>query len=240
MAAGENDRAGRDVRIRGDVGIRRVEDLNALLDEAEVDALHHRGLRHERCRAVVDGVNLIRDGDALLRTGRDRRRDQTVERIRAAFERLFQHIEGKESREAVRIARNRLTLRVKALLLGRKHADAVAGRDMRLRQMEERVLLREAERRREHQHMTAFRQRLQRGKAVVLIERKALCSRKLRLPLVMHKIALFHCIRQRIPYRVARRAEQHRTRVSGNAAFVKQAANKGGSHIVHFRSPFVP
>ena len=240
MAAGENDRAGRDVRIRGDVGIRRVEDLNALLDEAEVDALHHRGLRHERCHAVVDGVNLVRDGNALLRTGRDRRRNQSVERIRAAFERLFQHIEGKERREAPRIARNRLTLRVKALLLGRQDAHAVAGRNVRLRQMEERVLLGECERRGEHENVAAFGQVCQRGEAVFLVKRKALRSRKLRLPLVMHKIALFHCIRQRIPYRVARRAEQHRTRVSRNAAFVKQAANKGGSHIVHFRSPFVP
>ena len=90
----------------------------------------------------------------------------------------------------MRIARNRLTLRVKSLLLGCEHADAVAGRDMRLRQMEERVLLREAERRREHQHMTAFRQRLQRGEAVGLVERKALRAVERRLPVVMYKIAL--------------------------------------------------
>ena len=171
---------------------------------------------------------------------RDSRRDQTVQIRRAALERLHEHLIGEQRREAVRIARNRLTLRVKALLLSCEHADAVAGRDMRLRQMEERVLLREAERRREHQHMTAFRQRLQRGEAVGLVERKALRAIERRLPVVMYKIALFHCIRQRIPHRVACRTEQHRTRVSGNTAFVKQAANKGGSHIVHFRSPFVP
>ena len=48
--------AGRDVRVGCDIGVRGIEDLHALFDQSEVDALHHRDLRHEGRSAVVDGV----------------------------------------------------------------------------------------------------------------------------------------------------------------------------------------
>ena len=239
MTAGQNGRARCNISVRRNVGAGQIEDLHALFNQAVVDTLHHLDLRHKGSSAVADDVNLVGDGNALLRTGCNSRRNQAVERISAARECLFQHIPGEHGGIAAAVSRQRLTFRVKALLLGRQYADAVTGVQVRLRQMEQSVLLGQCKRSRQHQNVLALRQRSQRGKTICGIERDVLCAGNGRLPVVVRKEARLYRIRQRIPHCIARSAEQHRTRKGRNAAFVKQAANHDGIYFIHRRNPFV-
>ena len=239
VTAGQNGRARSNISVRRNVGAGQIEDLHALFNQAVVDTLHHLDLRHKGGSAVADDVNLVGDGNALLRTGCNSRRNQAVERISAARKCLFQHIPGEHGGIAASVSRQRLTFRVKALLLGRQYADAVTGVQVRLGQMEQRVLLCQCKRSRQHQNVLALRQRSQRGKTICGIKRDILCAGNGRLPVVVRKEACLHRIRQRIPHCIARSTEQHRTRKRRNAAFVKQAANHDGIYFIHRRNPFV-
>ena len=183
-------------------------------------------------------VDIQEDGTVFV-GGTGESVDQAVERISAARECLFQHIPGEHGGIAAAVSRQRLTFRIKALLLGRQYANAVTGVQVRLRQMEQSVLLGQCKRSRQHQNVLALRQRSQRGKTICSIERNVLCAGNGRLSVVVRKEARLHRIRQRIPHCIARSAEQHRTRKSGNAVFVKQAANHDGIYFIHRRNPFV-
>ena len=232
--------ARRNIRVRRDIGVRRVKDLHALFNQAEVDPLDHGKLRDIGRTAVADLDDFVGDRNALLRARSNRRRDQRVQRIRAGLQRLHQHVPGEHGSEDMRIARDGLALLVKALLLGSEHTHTVAGVHMRLRQMGEGVRLGQRDRRSDDQCMRALTQVFQRGKAVCRVERKALDACNGRLPVVVHKAARVHRIGQQAAHRIARRAEQHRTRPGGEAAFVKQAANQGGSNMIHAENPSVP
>ena len=104
--------------------------------------------------------------------------------------------------------------------------------------MGERIVLSQREGRSDHQHMFAFRQTAERRKAVSAGQCQTVRARDRRLPIVVYEHTGVDCVRQRLPHRVARRAEQHRTRISGNAALVKQAAHQGGGNFVHRRKSF--
>ena len=200
----------------------------------------HGELRDIRRAAVADLDDLIGDGHALLRTRGDRRRDQRVQRVRAGVQRLAQHLTGEQGGQAVSVPREGLALLVKALLLRGEHAHAVAGVDVRFRQMGERIVLRQRKGRRDDQHMPALGQVFERGEAVCPVQRKAFRAVQRGLAAVVHKAAGVHRVRQQAAHRIARGAEQHRPRPGGYAALVKQAADQGGSHIIHTENPSVP
>ncbi len=81
--------------------------------------------------------------------------------------------------------------------------------------------------------MLAYRQTLERSKTIFAFQRKAFCAGQRGFPPVMHKIAGVHRRRQTVPDCIACGAEQHRTRICGNAVFIKQAADKGGRNFSH-------
>ena len=145
--------------VRRDIGVRGVENLHALFDQAEVDLIDHGSERDKRRAPVADLNNLVCDRNAFLRARGDRRGDQAVQRIRTRRQRLLQHLIGKYRHNAALVVREGLPFRVKALLLGGQHAHAIAGGRMRLHQMVQRILFSQGKRRRDHQHMPACGQR---------------------------------------------------------------------------------